>query len=188
MIGNDIVDLEVAAIESRVTRKGFLDKLFLPAEKELIQEAREPERMIWLLWSCKEAVYKIINRQTGERLYAPHHYSVALAHLDLSGAHGVVIHQQTIYPFTSCFIGPAIHTRAAIDESVLQQTKWLTGYQVTPSYTALLQQANQLSSHQVLYKNTAGIPFILNPQSGQLLPVSLSHHGNYTGVVLFPEF
>lgn len=71
MIGNDIVDLELARLESNWKRRGFLDKLFTENEKAHIRKAENPELAVWCLWSRKEAVYKIYNRQTGVRSFMP---------------------------------------------------------------------------------------------------------------------
>jgi phosphopantetheinyl transferase (holo-ACP synthase) len=62
VIGNDVVDLELAAIESNWRRKGFLQKIFSPAEQELITTSKNPDKMVWLLWSMKEAAYKAHQR------------------------------------------------------------------------------------------------------------------------------
>ena len=87
MIGNDIIDLHLAEQESNIRRRGFLDKLFLPAEQDIIAAAAQPAAMVWLLWSCKEAVYKIIHRYSRKRLYAPHHYACALQ--EVAGTAGI---------------------------------------------------------------------------------------------------
>ena len=42
MVGNDIVDLKRAALESNWQRKGFLNKVFTPSEKQYIQDAENP--------------------------------------------------------------------------------------------------------------------------------------------------
>lgn len=71
MIGNDVIDLALARSQSNWKRRGFVDKLFTENEKALISEAPDPEIAIWSLWSRKEAVYKIYNRQTGIRAFIP---------------------------------------------------------------------------------------------------------------------
>ncbi|MDR6967367.1 phosphopantetheinyl transferase (holo-ACP synthase) [Flavobacterium arsenatis] len=71
MIGNDIVDLELAKTESNWKRKGFLEKIFTESEQKIILYSENPEKMVWLLWSCKEAAYKIHNRQTLIRAFIP---------------------------------------------------------------------------------------------------------------------
>lgn len=188
MIGNDIVDLQAAATECRITRKGFLDKLFLPAEKKLVQDAGNPVLITWLLWSCKEAVYKIVNRQTGDRRYAPHHYTVQIEGMNDEDAWGSVVHANMAYPFRTCFTSQAVHTYAASSIALLKQLTVLAGCFQTPSFTALLQQTGRLPLLGKLYKDTSGIPWIRNPHTGEMSPISLSHHGNYTGILLPPGF
>ncbi|RFM31759.1 4'-phosphopantetheinyl transferase family protein [Chitinophaga silvisoli] len=67
MIGNDIIDLRTAAVESNWRRPNYLSKIFTPKEQSLISD----DQSVWWLWSAKEAVYKIINRATLQRRYAP---------------------------------------------------------------------------------------------------------------------
>lgn len=71
MIGNDVIDLELTKTESNWKRKGFLEKIFTESEQQLIQASKNPEKMVWVLWSCKEAVYKIYNRETLIRAFIP---------------------------------------------------------------------------------------------------------------------
>lgn len=71
MIGNDVVDLKLAKIESNWQRKGFLSKIFTKNEQILIQNSENQEIAVWNLWSRKEAAYKIWNRETGIRKYNP---------------------------------------------------------------------------------------------------------------------
>lgn len=71
MLGNDIVDLELAKTQSNWRRKNYLDKIFTPEEQLLITAAESPDMMVWLLWSMKESAYKIHNRKNGIRDFAP---------------------------------------------------------------------------------------------------------------------
>ena len=61
----------VAAQESNWKRKGFLKKIFTEEEQSLIMSSQQPEATLWLLWSMKEAAYKIYSRQKGIRSFAP---------------------------------------------------------------------------------------------------------------------
>ena len=63
MIGNDIVDLELAAVQSNWRRKGFLEKVFTASEREIISSGEDPDLTVWLLWSMKEAAYKAHQRR-----------------------------------------------------------------------------------------------------------------------------
>jgi phosphopantetheinyl transferase (holo-ACP synthase) len=71
MIGNDIVDLKIAALESNWKRPRFLDKVFSKQEQSLIINSEIQSQMVWLLWSMKEAAYKIYVQQYGERIFNP---------------------------------------------------------------------------------------------------------------------
>lgn len=78
MLGNDIVDMKDERNLNRSGQKRFLDKLFTPSEQQLIATSDMPDHMVWVLWSIKESAYKVINRSTGIRSYAPLSYEVQL--------------------------------------------------------------------------------------------------------------
>ena len=61
-VGNDIVDLlhPHAQGKSRDTR--FRKRIFLPEEESLLLADRQPEAMLWALWTGKEAAYKAIQK------------------------------------------------------------------------------------------------------------------------------
>jgi len=63
---------------NRSGQKRFLEKLFTPSEQQLIATSDMPDHMVWALWSIKESAYKVVNRSTGIRLYAPLLYEVQL--------------------------------------------------------------------------------------------------------------
>jgi phosphopantetheinyl transferase (holo-ACP synthase) len=65
MIGNDVVDLDLASRQSNWRRKGFLQKVFSPEEQDLITTSKDRDGMVWLLWSMKESAYKAHQRQLG---------------------------------------------------------------------------------------------------------------------------
>lgn len=71
MIGNDLVDLKLAAKQSNWQRKGFLDKLFTPKEQGCILNSSNPFETVWLLWSMKESAYKAYLQTHNERFFAP---------------------------------------------------------------------------------------------------------------------
>lgn len=113
MIGNDLVDLLEAAQQSNWRRRGFLEKIFSPAERIGISNADNPEELVWLFWSMKEAAYKIHTRVTGRRSFAPALLDcklISLGGLDAQGA--VSVDQQTYYT-ASCIQANYIHTLAA---------------------------------------------------------------------------
>ncbi len=109
MLGNDIVDLNLAKIQSNWRRKNYLDKIFTVKEQLLITSANNPDEMVWLLWSMKESAYKIYNRKTGIRNFAPKSLSCTV----YTDSYGEVNINNYIY-FTKSNIETAfIHTIAA---------------------------------------------------------------------------
>ncbi|WP_343743850.1 4'-phosphopantetheinyl transferase superfamily protein [Chitinophaga sp.] len=160
MIGNDVVDLQLAAVESNWRRRGYLDKLFSPAEQQLIAQAVDQHRMVWLLWSAKEAAYKIIHRDTRERTYAPLKYEVRLSGADT----GFIQYADRVFPFRTVVSGSCLHTVAVASGS------WW------PRVVYRLQPAVEL------LKDKDGVPS-LNTGAGGLRPASVSHHGKYRKIV-----
>jgi phosphopantetheinyl transferase (holo-ACP synthase) len=71
MIGNDVIDLALAATQSNWKRKGYLEKIFTNLEQEFILKSANPNEMVWSLWSRKEAAYKIIIQKGGKYGYYP---------------------------------------------------------------------------------------------------------------------
>lgn len=111
MIGNDIVDLDLAKVQSNWRRKGYLDKIFTPAEQTLIETADSPDKMVWVLWSMKEAAYKIHNRKTGIRNFAP--TALACNLISLDGEKGTVTVDHQTYFTKSEFSLTYVHTIAS---------------------------------------------------------------------------
>ncbi|HWV68728.1 4'-phosphopantetheinyl transferase superfamily protein [Chitinophaga sp.] len=185
MIGNDIIDLRAAAVESRIHRKGFLEKLFLPGEIRMIREAAYPAITTWLLWSCKEAVYKIVHRNTRERKYAPQQFTCHITPEHIGKMTGTVLHDNHTYYYQSLVTNDYIHTCAATDAFLLRETLVFTDQQPAGNYTGFMQQV--LSAKELFYKDETGIPYILHREDGRRLPVSVSHHGMYCGIAKLKE-
>jgi phosphopantetheinyl transferase (holo-ACP synthase) len=123
MIGNDLVDLQEAAALSNWRRKGYLQKLFTEAERDLIGSSREPDQVIWLLWSMKEAAYKIDSRLTGIRRFAPAALACTEVCIGVFHATGKVMVDQKTY-FTESDVNEAyIHSIAAQSRSKLPKIR-----------------------------------------------------------------
>ena len=149
MVGNDIVDLNLAKTQSNWQRSGYLDKIFNENEKLLISLAENPDVMVWLLWSMKEAAYKIHNRKTDIREYAPKKLICSiLTKADLTL--GTVNIDGSIY-FTKSSINSAyLHT---ISSSVQQEIDKIKIF------------IYEFPNHPSNYKDTK--------------PSCVSHHGKY---------
>lgn len=152
MIGNDVVDLELARTESNWKRKGFLQKLFTVQEQALILQHQQPEVMIWVLWSMKEAAYKAYNRQTGIRAYIPHKLESSISFIEEGRAEGKVMLDTYVYLTKTSIHNNIIHTIAT-----------------TGSFGITEVQPSEIK------KNALGLPCII--ASGIEFPASMSHHG-----------
>lgn len=117
MIGNDIVDLELARSESNWKRRGFLDKLFTENEKACIRNAENQELAVWGLWSRKEAVYKIYNRLTGICAFMPSKIECL--------ADGLVFCAGNIYHTQTQVTPDFIHSVAVLQQSNLTEITYL---------------------------------------------------------------
>lgn len=179
MIGNDLVSLQLAALESNWQRKGYLDKIYTPVEQQLILQSVNPSLTLWILWSIKEAAYKIVNRLTGIRSYSP--LSYVCAGLQISGlqASGEVQYQDQSF-FTSTEIKQQyVHSVAACKPADFDHI-FLHYLKNTADY---IQEFNTLSSFYQLGKNSRGLPEMTHLTTGNKHAASISHHGAFLAVI-----
>ena len=163
MIGNDIIDLDLAQKESNWKRKGFLDKIFTKKEQKLIFSAENPTVMVWSLWSMKEAGYKIYNRQTLIRGYFP----MQLKCFDLEFINGIyfgkVVIKDEIY-FTKTEI----------------TTKFINTIAIENVYD--FNEIKILENRKDIKKNN-GIPSYFEKENSKPRPASISHHGKFEQII-----
>ncbi|MET3026518.1 4'-phosphopantetheinyl transferase superfamily protein [Flavobacterium sp. UW10123] len=157
MIGNDIIDLAQSRIESNWQRKGFIEKLFTIEEQQCIKDFDKPEIMVWLLWSMKEAAYKIYNRQTKIREYSPKKLSCTLNFINANQASGKVCCNENLYYTESIFSLESIHT-IAVDNF------------------ANINNVIEVESQETI-KDENGIPYLKIDNTFQ--DISISHHGRF---------
>lgn len=160
MIGNDIVDLDLAKNESNWKRKGFLNKIFTFQEQAIIHNNTNPELMVWNLWSRKEAAYKIYNRETGISGYFP---SRLQCH-NVNEISGTV----TIDDFV-------FHTQTQITDAYI--------YSIAVSKIDFFYKINTLETLENIKKEN-GIPYILDTTSNTIFPVSITHHGRFQKIIV----
>lgn len=163
MIGNDIIDLELAAVQSNWKRKGFVEKIFTVFERLLIAEAPNSGRMVWILWSRKEAAYKIFNRQTQLRLYNPLDFECSALEYSAGFYVGTVNCRNNLYFTKTTVSTDFVHTVATT---------------VAKDFKAIYELENDAD---ILRKNN--IPYLLDHSNGCEKPVSISHHGKFCKMV-----
>ena len=79
MIGNDVIDLQLAAVQSDWQRPRFREKVFTEGENRLIDSAEDPFKTVWRLWSMKESAYKAYMRLHPKRFFNPKKLECSLA-------------------------------------------------------------------------------------------------------------
>lgn len=154
MIGNDIVDLELAAIESNWKRKGYLEKIFTMTERFLIHAAKDEGIMVWLLWTMKESVYKAATDRSKIRSFAPCSFCCNNLILHQDTATGTIIYEGKHYYSQSMLTPTFIHTIAAARPAILNQSKLTIG---------------DYDESDSSYKTSN--------------PASVSHHGRYLALI-----
>ncbi|WP_433763904.1 4'-phosphopantetheinyl transferase family protein [Flavobacterium ginsenosidimutans] len=158
MIGNDVIDLAQSRKESNWKRKGFVEKLFTVDEQRLIKNYDEPEVMVWLLWSMKEAAYKIYNRQNKIREFSPKKLVCFIDFLDINNSSGKVVCNKNIYHTKTILSLESIHTIAVTDFENINN---------------IIEVENK-----EIVKDENGIPY-LKISSNMLQDISISHHGRF---------
>jgi phosphopantetheinyl transferase (holo-ACP synthase) len=154
MIGNDLVDLSRAALDSNWRRPGYLPKIFNMEEQARILNSEWPDRLIWLLWSMKEAAYKIQSRQTGLRSFNPSAIACSVLEQSPSSAQGKVRLANQVYYSASILNSCYIHSIAALTRERLSTIRTSIYMDVPGSFD---------------YRATN--------------PACISHHGRYLALV-----
>ena len=177
MLGNDIIDLGLAAQQSNWRRKHYLAKIFTPAEQLKIKQADDPDLMVWLLWSMKEAAYKIVNRDTGIRFFKPQAL-VCNCKIGLGLATGTVTYQQKVFATVTEIKADFIHTLALADGLTFAAIEII----YCANQAAYLPQFNLDHPSLSLQKNRQLLPEIYHREKKMTTMATISHHGSRLGV------
>lgn len=181
MLGNDLVDLRKAAKDSNWRRPGYLEKIYSPAEIHMISSSANPNSLVWLLWSMKEAAYKIVNRHTGLRFYAPQQFTCSLIDWQKGLALGSVIFKGETFATQTTVTQELVHTVAVAQDGDFDKVKVCH----LPNQHDYLSRFNAKQVQHRLTKDHLGLPITINLQNQLIQPASVSHHGSYLSVVYF---
>jgi len=163
MIGNDVIDLAQSRKDSNWRRRGFIPKLFGANEQLLIASSPDPETTLWLLWSMKEAAYKIWNRETKIRKYMPKKLICTIFQQSISNAYGRVFCEGNIY-YTETILAPDFVHSIAV------------------SVFSLLDYVIEIEKNEIV-KDHFGIPYVAVEGGTELFAASVSNHGRFEKVV-----
>jgi len=189
MIGNDIVDLKQASLESNWKRKRFLNKVFTQKEQTYISKSEYPHQMVWQLWSMKESAYKINVKQYQNRFFNPK--KIECTFIDYN--HGAIIINDMVYYTKSEVNTDYIYTVATLNQNSqisncfkIKESNYSTQHQTC--YDKLKQEVSQKSNIKKesisIKKDIKGIPKLYGNNKLLNLDCSITHHGYYGAYAL----
>jgi len=181
MIGNDIVDLNLAKTQSNWERKGFLEKQFTDEEQLSILNSENSFLQVWLLWSMKEAAYKCYSQQYQIRFFNPKKLQCEI----VSSTKGIVKINHEVYFTTSYITEDYIYTVAKNQNSKIEHQN-IFEFDEPENTSQLLRKylQNDFNKMVKIVKNTVGIPKLVF--HNEVLPhsLSLTHHGNFGAYII----
>lgn len=89
MLGNDIIDLQLALASGRARRRGFPERIGQLAEFQQWPSAFSPELRTWLLWAIKESAYKCYIQAGGVPLFAPKKFTFTMEAVQKGSVKGI---------------------------------------------------------------------------------------------------
>jgi phosphopantetheinyl transferase (holo-ACP synthase) len=189
MIGNDIVDFRKASSESNWLRRGYLEKLFCKEEQNLIFDSSDPNQIVWLLWSMKEAGYKIYFREKLVRTYQPKNIICSNLLIDENSASGHICYNDQNYYSRSILNADFVHTSAVSNYAVFNNLHlFINWHQLDPKGLNNVNHDQHFVSASChlgysLIKDRHNVPNLFNDDTGEKLPISISHHGRFLSAV-----
>ena len=184
MIGNDLIDLALAAVQSNWARKGFLEKVFTSIERQQIFCSEEPSLLVWLFWSMKEAGYKAHQR----RFSLPRRLNwkaqeCRIIEISESTASGIITIEKEQY-FSASKISPEkIFTYAVYDVNVslVHHVSAQTTGTIKRKFLEQISGVLNLSQEYLsLQKNQHGVPLLLHRERVQPTSFSFTGHGRFS--------
>ncbi|MFY9242028.1 MAG: 4'-phosphopantetheinyl transferase superfamily protein [Polaribacter sp.] len=176
MIGNDVVDLNLAKTQSNWQRNRFLEKQFTDFEINQILISENPFLHVWLFWSMKEAAYKCHVQEFQKRFFAPKKFSCKI----VSNSIGVVEIDNIKYNINYTISNRCVYSFAfKIDGKKMVSELFFIKKNEIQTKNTNEKLLTHFSSEVQIQKNELGIPYLV--QNNQKLPfsISTSHHGNY---------
>ena len=183
-IGNDIVDLSLAKIQSNWQRKGFLEKQFTQKEQIEILASENPFLKVWLFWSMKEAAYKCYTQKNEKRFFAPKKFQCTLT----SKEEGFVVFEDSKFYTATFFNAFYIHTIADEVKNGGKITSAIclpnTVNTVNTVIKKTLEKKTTFPFEEIEKRKTiVGAPLFYYKEKLLTNSCSISHHGNYAAYI-----
>lgn len=184
MIGNDVVDLELAKEQSNWERKGFLEKVFTTSEQFLIRTAKDPHLQVWLLWSMKEAAYKAHQRALSlPRKINWREQQCEISSIDFTVASGVVKIGDATYLTQSTVSAEAVFSSAVFQKEIPLNTGLFksSSIEMKTLFLKEISEAFMLNPEDLsLINNQDGIPLLLHKKQRLNTSFSFTDHGAFS--------
>jgi phosphopantetheinyl transferase (holo-ACP synthase) len=176
LIGNDVIDLSLAKIESNWQRRGFLEKQFTANEQQLILAATNSFSLVWRLWSMKEAAYKVFTQENEMCFFAPKKFDCLL----ISNKEGMVLYKDRIFYTSSIVTQHYIFTLASYEKLIKPYSKLVMPQVIDIMIKIKLEDVTRFSALEIEQKKSKnGAPFYYYKDILLTRSCSISHHGNY---------
>jgi phosphopantetheinyl transferase (holo-ACP synthase) len=192
MVGNDIVDLNFAKMNSRWEEQRFLDKLFTDDEQAFIKKDDFRFQNIWQLWSMKESAYKIAARTKKVQIFNPKSFHCK----PHSPTEGTVTFNNQVLKTSTVSHSNLIYTIAQTDATncisacfLLESIKYFEQQKIVRQKA--IQAYVDLKSISLksisINKNNNGVPIFLIENSEQNTSLALTHHGKFGGFAILND-
>ena len=176
MIGNDIIDLSAAKLESNWQRRGFLEKQFTKNEQRQILLALNSFVCVWRIWSMKEAAYKIYTQQNELRFFAPKKFNCSI----ISEKYGLVNFKEQVFYTSSIVTRKYIFTLASVEKKIKAYSNLVMPRLIDRMIKKQLENITTFSSDEIEQKKTKNnVPVYYYKDILLTKSCSISHHGNY---------
>ena len=185
MIGNDIIDLDCTRATTNWRRRGFLQKVFNPAERQIIDDSEDAFLAVWRLWSMKGAAYKAYLQQGGLAFNSALRISISIKNSRMGTAQINHFSSQVFTEFSDQYLLSYTQTKPqtlpshqvfklhnADPQSQSRETRKKLFLHLASRYQL---EETELS----LLKNSQNLPKIYFNSQELRFDVSLSHHGYF---------
>jgi len=168
VIGNDIVDLRLAAKASNIFRRGYLQKICSSKEVKYIETADESYLAFWRIWTMKESAYKAFQRlHKFEPIFNPFAFDCD----PQDSKHGNVLFQ-----------GESVSTLSIFNEFYMYSEVFSPDCQQrffgsTSAFLMYLKNRLSLKEMPHFEKSKLGVPYLYTTQRN--FNVSKTHHGHF---------
>lgn len=185
MIGNDIVDLQLAAKSPRWLTKRVWDKVFIQTEQDYIQQCADLNLAVWRLWSMKESAYKAYVRKFARTFLNPLRIECSIH----SKSVGDVRIEGVRFISISEFNDSLVHTVSRIDGDIETRIECLVTNRTlheeirSECYDKVISAYSRKTKMDIdsllIRKDELGIPNVYADGIKQDVTLSISHHGRY---------